>query len=803
MATKPTYDELEQKVKELEKESLERKQAEEALQASEVSYRTLAENLPGLVYRVFILENNRMHFFNDQLQSMTGYKEEELKKGSVCSIDPLILPEDMQKITTSVEEAIRKETHFEVEYRITHRDGDIRYFWERGRPILGGDGKSQYIDGTIFDITERKRAEEALRTSEAQLSNAMNIAQLGYWEYDVANDLFIFNDHFYAIFRTSAEQIGGYQMSSDRYARLFVHPDDMPVVRLEIQKAIESTDPNYSRQIEHRIIYADGGIGYISVRFFMVKDSQGRTVRTYGANQDITERKQAEEGLRKSEMLKNTIIETSPDSIKLLDLEGNLTYMSKGGQEKLEIKDITVYLNKNWADFWKGKDNINARIAIDTAVKGAIGNFQGYSPTETGMPRWWDVIISPIWGSNGEVEQLLAVSRDITEQKQMGDQLLQAQKMEAIGTLTGGIAHDYNNLMSIIMGNLSLAQEEAEPGSDLADLLNEIDIASSKVRDLTHELMSLSRGGGPVRKVGSLDEVLKNVSELIPADSGISLMESISQDLKSVPYDRLKLGAVIRNVVKNAVEAMPDGGTLKIKAENLGVEDAKQDSGLTLKPGDFIHISIQDQGKGIPEEQMHKIFDPYFSSKARGVQKGMGLGLSTAYAIIKQHGGHIHIDSSPDAGTNVNIYLPAESHPEQMDSAITSTDNKRSTVKRVLVMDDEEMLRKLVRQMLERMGYAVETVEDGLEAIEKYKKQKDSSEPFDAVILDLTIKGGMGGEQTMRELRKIDPDVKAIVSSGYFNDPVISDFKKYGFMDTLAKPYETKALKEVLERLSE
>ena len=248
--------------------------------------------------------------------------------------------------------------------------------------------------------------------------------------------------------------------------------------------------------------------------------------------------------------------------------------------------------------------------------------------------------------------------------------------MEAIGTLTGGIAHDYNNLMSIIMGNLSLAQEEAEPGSDLADFLNEANMASRKVRDLTHELMSLSRGGRPVREVGSIDEVLKNVSELIPADSGISLTESISQDLKLVPYDRHKMGAVIRNVVKNAVEAMPDGGTLKIKAENLRVEDAKQDSGLTLKPGDFVHISIQDQGNGIPEEHMDKIFDPYFSSKERGVQKGMGLGLATAYAIIKQHGGHIQIDSSPGAGTTVNIYLPAESQPEQMDSTITSTDDQ-------------------------------------------------------------------------------------------------------------------------------
>jgi len=261
--------------------------------------------------------------------------------------------------------------------------------------------------------------------------------------------------------------------------------------------------------------------------------------------------------------------------------------------------------------------------------------------------------------------------------------------------------------------------------------------------------------------------------------------------------------AVIRNVVENAVEAMPDGGTLKIKAENLRIEETEQNSHLPLKPGDYARISIQDQGKGIPEEHMDKIYDPYFSSKEMGVQKGMGLGLTTAYAIIKQHGGHIRIDSSLGAGTTVNIYLPAESHPKKMDGAISLANNSGSPRKRVLVMDDEERLRNMSQKMLERLGYKAITVKDGAEAIETYRKQNDSSEPFDVVILDLTIKGGMGGEATMRELLRINPDVKAIVSSGYFNDPVMSDFKKYGFMGALAKPYEKKALKEALARLSE
>jgi two-component system cell cycle sensor histidine kinase/response regulator CckA len=268
-----------------------------------------------------------------------------------------------------------------------------------------------------------------------------------------------------------------------------------------------------------------------------------------------------------------------------------------------------------------------------------------------------------------------------------------------------------------------------------------------------------------------------------------------------VPHDSYKMGAVFRNVVTNAVEAMPDGGTLSIEAENLTVENKNPD--IPLYPGDFVRISIQDQGKGIPKEHMGKIFEPYFSTKERGTQKGMGLGLTKAYAIVKQHQGLFQIDSSPDAGTTVNIYFPAESGPKPMNSTIPSADKKASPAKRVLVMDDEEMLSDLVRKMLQRLEYTVETVKDGLEAVEKYQQEKDSGEPFDAVILDLTIKGGMGGEQTIRELLKIDPDVKAIVSSGYSSDPVMKNFEAYGFKDAIAKPYQKKHLKEVLEKLFE
>jgi two-component system, cell cycle sensor histidine kinase and response regulator CckA len=400
----------------------------------------------------------------------------------------------------------------------------------------------------------------------------------------------------------------------------------------------------------------------------------------------------------------------------------------------------------------------------------------------------------------GQRSGWVSVVRDLTDRKRFESQLKQAQKMEAIGTLAGRIAHDYNNLLSIIVGNLQLARQDAEPGSDQAAFLDEAGKAARKMGRLTHELMSLSRGGAPIKKLGSVNALVRAAATGLPKDSGISLNQFISPDLWPVPHDANKIEAVFRNVVQNAIEAMPEGGPLTIRAENLRVQDDDVVSGLSVRPGDYVRISIQDEGRGIPKENLARIFDPYFSTKPMGVQKGMGLGLAMAHAIIQKHGGHITVNSTLGVGTKVSIYLPAarKEAPKEERKEVELTTETRF---RVLLMDDEEMLRKLGKQMLNRLGYHAESVKDGVEAIEIYTDRLKSDQPFDAVILDLTVKGGMEGEQTIQELCKIDPDVKAIVSSGYFNDPVMANFEDYGFMGSMAKPYEMKDVKTVLEKV--
>ncbi|MEJ2587349.1 MAG: ATP-binding protein [Deltaproteobacteria bacterium] len=264
--------------------------------------------------------------------------------------------------------------------------------------------------------------------------------------------------------------------------------------------------------------------------------------------------------------------------------------------------------------------------------------------------------------------------------------------------------------------------------------------------------------------------------------------------------DSNKMDAVFRNVVTNAVEAMHEGGTLTIKAENLRVEDGEVELGLSMHPGDYVRISIQDEGKGIPEEDLDRIFDPYFSSKPMGVQKGMGLGLAVAHSVVIKHGGHIAVQSIPNKGTTVRIYLPAMPVEEAAQSRPSTAIGKPEAVKWILLMEDEETLGKLAKKMLKRLGFEARTVKNGKDAIEAYEKKMDSDTPFEAVILDLTIKGGMGGESVLRKLREIDPHVRAILCSGYWDDPVMSDFDAYGFKAAIPKPYEMKDLKAALEK---
>ena len=409
---------------------------------------------------------------------------------------------------------------------------------------------------------------------------------------------------------------------------------------------------------------------------------------------------------------------------------------------------------------------------------------------------------------NNKVIGIIGFAQDITEfvkakeeNRKLEAHLQHAQKMEAISTLAGGISHDFNNLLTAILGYNELSQDYAESGTQLYDHLAEAQKACMLAKGLIKQFIAFTKSGVPEKKTGSVRKLIRDATNLRLCGSNIKCEFSLSDDLWYAEFDETQMKDVIANLIANAIEAMRDGGIIKVSAKNVTNEGGEKGPRIPFQDGKYLKISIQDQGIGIPEEDLPKLYDPYFSTKERGIQKGMGLGLSIVYSVIKNHDGYIDIESEIGKGTTFNIYLPAFEKQvfEEKVMEVESVSDKW----KILLMDDEVMVREVTGKMLSRMGHRVEFAEEGAQAVEMYKKARESAAPFDAVILDLTIRGGMGGKEAIRKLIEIDSGVKGIVSSGYSGDPTLTDFKKCGFRGAVGKPYKIDELSRVLQKVIE
>ena len=386
---------------------------------------------------------------------------------------------------------------------------------------------------------------------------------------------------------------------------------------------------------------------------------------------------------------------------------------------------------------------------------------------------------------------VLTVAADITEKRRMEEEILKVSRLESLALLAGGLAHDFNNLLTIIVGNISLARIVGMDKQDSREYILEAEKAALQARGLTQQLLTFAQGGVPIRKTTSIKDILMQSVNFCLCGSSVKSEFCIAEELWNVFVDEGQINQVINNLVLNAVQAMPDGGIIRITADNFNLDN--EEGGLTLKKGQYVRLCFHDQGSGITLEHQAKIFDPYFTTK----KEGTGLGLSTSYSIIRKHGGYISCESQPGRGTSFIIYLPASSEDE---SGEVSQDHKLVIgFGRILFMDDELRIREMVEEMLNSLGYEVELVANGQECIDKYIQAAANARYFDAVILDMTIPGGMGGKKTMQTLREIDPQVKVIASSGYAYDSILPIYQKKGFAAVIAKPYQVEELSEVLQ----
>jgi PAS domain S-box-containing protein len=570
----------------------------------------------------------------------------------------------------------------------------------------------------------------------------------------------------------------------------FVVLADKPLVREIFTQVIR--DPGYIPQVEYRLLHSDGTWRMFEVTGRNLLENpivQGMIV-TY---RDITERMKMEEEVHHSREFLSRVLDSIHEKIividrnyKIIDANNYLVQECKAKREDIIGRPCYEVVYRSNYPCNEPNRLCPLRTILDTK---SLVKLEHRHINEQGRSLIIEVNGSPILGLDGDVEYVVEVQQDITERKRMEEEVLRGQKLESVGILAGGIAHDFGNFLTAILGNVTLAKMDLKPGDESFEILARVERAALQARSLARQLLTLSKGGALIKKTTSISELTKDTTMLALRGSKVVCRFTIPNDLWLVDIDEGQISQVINNIVINARQAMSEGGIMQLGAKNTIVSPKQH---LPLKEGRYVKISIEDQGMGIPDENLEKIFDPYFTTKG----EGSGLGLSTSYSVVKRHNGHITVESKVGVGTTFNIYIPAS---DEM-SAIAVDEEKALRGKgKILVMDDQRMVRDAVGSMLKRIGFEnVEFATDGEKAIELYKKAMNSDEPFDVIIVDLTIPGGMGGQEAMQELRKMDPDVKAIVSSGYANAPIMSNYKKHGFCAVVAKPYTMSELSKVL-----
>jgi PAS domain S-box-containing protein len=393
-----------------------------------------------------------------------------------------------------------------------------------------------------------------------------------------------------------------------------------------------------------------------------------------------------------------------------------------------------------------------------------------------------------------QVVGAVVLVRDITRQRAIEQELNRALRLESLGLVAGGIAHDFNNLLSAMNNHLMLIKAQQTPEQDAYRRVGLVEKALWRGQELTQQLLTFAKGGAPLRKVASILEPLREAAQLALADAAIQPLYDIDPHLWAVEIDAGQIGQAFHNLFTNAKEAMPHGGTLQIRLRNVWVDPEQF---INLRAGRYLQIVISDTGVGIAREHLAKIFDPYFTTKPQG----NGLGLATTHSIITRHNGRIEVASQLGNGTTFTLHLPAADQAAQPAAVEATPSTVMPHQGHILLMDDEEMIREATGALLEHLGYTYVAAQDGAEAVALYQRALEAGAVFDAVILDLTVPGGVGGRECMAQLLALDPQVKALVSSGYFQDPIVANYESYGFRELLSKPYTLEAMSQTLYRL--
>ncbi len=762
----------------------ERKQAAEALRTHE---KQLAES--QRIAHVGSWEHNLTTgqvFWSDELFRLIGL-DPKADPADVEIFFEMLHPDDKPLLKKAIDETVRFHTPFNIEYRVILKNGSTRILQAQAELIHDNTGTEAILSGTVQDVTERKRAEEKLQKEKDFSTSIINGTP--------AIICGIAPDGTTTFINPAGQTITGYnteELIGKSWWTTFYPGDEYR----QVEQLFRDFKKGNIRDYEMKLTTRDGNKRTISWNSLNMFDRDGNVVQIIGFGNDITEYKQAEEKLRESEILLRESQIIAGLGSYIIDIPTGLCKTSDVVDKLFGIDETYSRSFDTWLALVHPDDRKMMRDYYRNEVLGQGGTFDKeyriirYNDK---AERWVHGLGKLEFDVKGRPLKMRGTVQDVTDRKKMEEQLHQSQKLEAIGALAGGIAHDFNNLLQGVFGYISMAKIAQDDKERSLAMLEQAEKALHMSVNLTTQLLTFSRGGKPVKKKIPLQSVIENSVRFALSGSMADYRIKIDTDLWHAEADEGQIGQVIQNIVLNADQAMPLGGTIMIVAKNVRVP--KEGMARLPKEGKYVEITVQDNGIGISDEYLSKIFDPYFTTKA----KGSGLGLATCYSIIKNHGGVIHVSSKVGKGTTFYVYLPAVEAEKETLQLLESSPFVRGG--KILIMDDEEMIRNIAEEMIKTLGHEIELAEHGEEAIEKYKAAMESGNPFDIVILDLTIRGGMGGRETIDRLLAVNPKIMAIVSSGYSDDAVVSDYHKYGFSARLTKPYKLEELRNMLNKL--
>lgn len=650
--------------------------------------------------------------------------------------------------------------------------------------LIQGNSAPVIIDNKVIgavavniDITERKRTEDSLAKTNEKFARAQRIAHIGHWEAHLPTGELTWSDEMYNIMGLNRDK----QLFLSDVVKCFP-PDELK----RFEKAVSATikeDKPYN--MDYRIIRPDGVIQYIHDEGEVIRDKQGNPIWMVGTTHNITKRKEIELSLSTEKERLAVTLRSIGDGVITTDIQGKIQIVNKAAeqltgwtQDEAINKPLTEVFN-TINDSTKEKSESPVEKVLRTKSVVELAN---HTTLVSRDGKETSIINSaaPIRDKDNQIIGVVLVFRDMTEKQKLLESNQRADKLDALGILAGGIAHDFNNLLGGIYGYVDMARETCPPNCVASEYLAKSLKTFTRARDLTQQLITFAKGGAPSRKTASLAPLLRDNAQFAMSGSNVICKFTIPDDLWSCDFDENQISQVIDNLVINAVQAMPKGGCIFISAQNLTIKDGEYN---TLKAGRYVCVSFKDTGVGIPSNVLPRIFDPFFTTK----NKGNGLGLATVYSIIKKHDGEIIVDSIPNRGTTFNIYIPV-SENEKVQSVNAKTTVHKG-VGNILLMDDEEFIQETVRGMIAMMGYDVDIAINGQEAIEKIKLAMNSPKPFIGAIMDLTIPGGMGGKDAIKEIRLFNQTLPIFVSSGYSEDPVMANPVHYGFTDKIQKPF--------------